>query len=51
MYKKIIGTLWIGNTFYTDRCIGKLIVGIQAIAIVMWFTKDLKYEEEQSKKM
>ena len=35
----------------TPVVLGKLFAGILAIATAMWFTKDLKYEIEQSKKM
>ena len=35
----------------TPVVLGKLIAGILAIALAIWFTKDLKYEIEQSKKM
>lgn len=35
----------------TPVVLGKLFAGILAIALAIWFTKDLKYEIEQSEKM
>lgn len=35
----------------TSVVLGKLIAGILAIALAIWFTRDLSYEMEQSKKM
>lgn len=35
----------------TSVVLGKLIAGILAIALAVWFTRDLSYEIEQSKKM
>ena len=35
----------------TPVVLGKLIAGIIAIALAVWFSKDLKYEVKQSEKM